>query len=503
MAAKITIGNTDDLYYFWNFFPKIGPLNALEIIKDKLNELIDKLGTPDFQGAATTNGTVNANFSSGEKLIYTDSQLTYTSLDGVNIILQGSNGLLTRLPSNNIQNGLKNATNINFNHAVVFVPNDGAWKGENIVGTSNLDGAISIKWDGESTDVHCKYTHLSRDVSSDDKPLDIFHIHVDLNEDIRISNSDWSRTGLSKTVSFFDNSNKLIFTLDGVDYTKSNDLLVAAFEESTPETFIRVFLSGNNTLQAQNTSSYIDGMDGNDSINGGLGNDTLIGSNGNDTVAGGAGNDKIVGGHGAGDDKYDGGTGIDTATYTSALAGLKIDLTKTSSTVTSIDGHDAAGIGTDALKNIENIVAGDFNDNILGSTIANNLFGGAGNDTINGNTGKDTLTGGLGADVFVFNTALNASTNLDTITDFTPKEDSISLKKSIFSKLSVDSNQHVQLYQSIALPTSSKVGYLVYNAANGELAYDADGSAGKAPVKIAIVGIDTHPALSATDFSLV
>ena len=120
-----------------------------------------------------------------------------------------------------------------------------------------------------------------------------------------------------------------------------------------------------------------------------------------------------------------------------------------------------------------------LNDNILGSTIANNLFGGAGNDTINGNTGKDTLTGGLGADVFVFNTALNASTNVDTITDFTPKEDSISLKKSIFSKLSVDSNQHVQLYQSTALPTSSKVGYLVYNAANGELAYDADGSAGK------------------------
>ena len=123
-----------------------------------------------------------------------------------------------------------------------------------------------------------------------------------------------------------------------------------------------------------------------------------------------------------------------------------------------------------------------LNDNILGSTIANNLFGGAGNDTINGNTGKDTLTGGLGADVFVFNTALNASTNVDTITDFTPKEDSISLKKSIFSKLSVDSNQHVQLYQSTALPTSSKVGYLVYNAANGELAYDADGSAGKATV---------------------
>ena len=503
--ASLTIGNNNDLLNIWKYIGKITPSSSLTVVQENLTSLVTKLGTSDYLGAKESNGTVTAKFLTGENLFYSDSTLTYVDTNGISITLNGFKGLLTRLPSDNIIAGLKNPNTIKFTHAVVSVPNGSIPDEENVNGTANIDAASSFKWDVDSNSIEIlfRYSRFRKDFPSTDTPTDTLHFDVLLNDVIRKSDSVSERAGVSREVTFLDNANTPILTMINVNFDKSNELMSEAVQQSTPDDFIRIFLRGNDTLKAQNTSSYIDGMDGNDSINGGLGNDTLIGSNGNDTVAGGAGNDNIVGGHGAGDDKYDGGTGIDTATYTSALAGLKIDLTKTSSTVTSIDGHNAAGIGTDALKNIENIVAGDFNDNILGNTIANNLFGGAGNDTINGNTGKDTLTGGLGADVFVFNTALNASTNLDTITDFTPKEDSISLKKSIFSKLSVDSNQHVQLYQSIALPTSSKVGYLVYNAANGELAYDADGSAGKAPVKIAIVGIDTHPALSATDFSLV
>ena len=55
------------------------------------------------------------------------------------------------------------------------------------------------------------------------------------------------------------------------------------------------------------------------------------------------------------------------------------------------------------------------------------ILAGSGNDTslrtgrerrIHGGTGNDVLTGGGGDDTFYFDTTLDASTNVDTITDF-------------------------------------------------------------------------------------
>ena len=48
--------------------------------------------------------------------------------------------------------------------------------------------------------------------------------------------------------------------------------------------------------------------------------------------------------------------------------------------------------------------------------------------------GNDVLIGGKGKDVFVFSTALNKATNLDRITDFNVKDDSIYLENDIFKK---------------------------------------------------------------------
>ncbi|MEQ1766916.1 MAG: hypothetical protein ABL859_05755, partial [Methylotenera sp.] len=58
-------------------------------------------------------------------------------------------------------------------------------------------------------------------------------------------------------------------------------------------------------------------------------------------------------------------------------------------------------------------------DNILiGNAAANILMGDAGNDTLDGGAGKDALTGGNGADTFIFNSALSATANVDSIADF-------------------------------------------------------------------------------------
>jgi Ca2+-binding RTX toxin-like protein len=83
---------------------------------------------------------------------------------------------------------------------------------------------------------------------------------------------------------------------------------------------------------------------------------------------------------------------------------------------------------------------------VNGSTFINLFAGGQASDTIVGNstanwisgdTGNDTLTGGAGDDAFVFATALNASTNVDTLTDFTRngQVDRIWLANSVFTGL--------------------------------------------------------------------
>jgi serralysin len=65
------------------------------------------------------------------------------------------------------------------------------------------------------------------------------------------------------------------------------------------------------------------------------------------------------------------------------------------------------------------------NDVITGSDLG---------DVLRGFTGKDTLTGGAGADAFVFDTALNSSTNVDNITDFS-SGDTIHLDDAIFTNV--------------------------------------------------------------------
>ncbi|MEI6639197.1 MAG: VCBS domain-containing protein, partial [Chlorobium sp.] len=134
---------------------------------------------------------------------------------------------------------------------------------------------------------------------------------------------------------------------------------------------------------------------GNDLLFGDAGNDTLFGGIGDDTLDGGSGNDVLYG-----DESTDGGNGVDTAMYNRALAGVTVNLLTGAATSTA--GGDAAGIGTDTLFDIENIVGGDFDDTIIGSNFANKLEGGKGNDTLTGGKGNDVLDGGAATDTTVF-----------------------------------------------------------------------------------------------------
>ena len=120
-------------------------------------------------------------------------------------------------------------------------------------------------------------------------------------------------------------------------------------------------------------SKFNDSFVGSDSPVGFLGDD------GDDTITGGAGDDHLEGN--AGDDVIDGGGGMDTIAYYSAAFAVNVNLSA---------GTATGGLGSDTVRNVENVIGSVFSDTLTGDAFANRLEGGAGNDTLNGGTATDT-----------------------------------------------------------------------------------------------------------------
>ena len=152
---------------------------------------------------------------------------------------------------------------------------------------------------------------------------------------------------------------------------------------------------GNDAIYVAHGDNILYGEDGDDTIYGAYGNDQLYGGNGNDKLYGSgiygnaAGNDLLEGGAGA--DIIDGGLGNDTASYSSSLLGVQVDLLNH----TAIDG-DAAG---DTLVSIENLTGSNVaRDWLWGDAGVNTLLGMGGDDVLEGGAGADIIDGGAGWD---------------------------------------------------------------------------------------------------------
>ena len=170
---------------------------------------------------------------------------------------------------------------------------------------------------------------------------------------------------------------------DTIDGGAGNDIISAGSDADTVTAG-----TGDDSVSGGEGADDLTGGIGADTLDGGAGDDVLYSGDGNDNVAAGEGADLIIGGDGAGDDTYDGGTGADTVKYTSAVASITVNLVI--GTAASTSGNDAAGIGTDKLTNIENVIAGNYADSLVGSTEANVITGSAGNDSIDGGLNTDT-----------------------------------------------------------------------------------------------------------------
>lgn len=118
-----------------------------------------------------------------------------------------------------------------------------------------------------------------------------------------------------------------------------------------------------------------------------------------------------------------------------------------------------------------------------------------GDDVLNGKGGSDILTGGKGKDTFEFDTALGAG-NVDTIKDFSTKDDTIHLSSAIFSGLATGKLAAGAF--AVGAAAQDADDRILYDKGTGALSFDADGSGGGAAIKFASIGKNLD--LSADDF---
>jgi hypothetical protein len=177
--------------------------------------------------------------------------------------------------------------------------------------------------------------------------------------------------------------------------------------------------------------------------------------------------------------------------------------------------QDAAGIGLEAWPAPKGGLgnAGQWNDvdvtnglhalvefdGIAGTSKADKLTGTKGADVLMGLAGKDTLTGDKGKDAFVFNTKLSKSSNVDTIKDFSVKDDTIRLDNEIFTALDAGKLSSDAFYKGSK--AHEQDDRIIYDSTKGALYYDADGNGAGAQTQFAIVS--KKLAMTAADFLVI
>ncbi|MGA0533064.1 M10 family metallopeptidase C-terminal domain-containing protein [Hansschlegelia sp. KR7-227] len=170
---------------------------------------------------------------------------------------------------------------------------------------------------------------------------------------------------------------------------------------------------------------------------------------------------------------------------------------------------EAVGGGTDRIEssvtftlsaNVENLtLTGGAKINGFGNAGKNAIVGNTAGNILDGGLGSDRLTGGRGADIFVFDDALGR-TNVDLITDFSVKDDTIRIDNSIFFGLKTGALAGGAF--AFGLEASDRLDRILYDKGSGALLFDRDGSAERFDA-IRFATLDDGLALTRLDFFVV
>ena len=220
--------------------------------------------------------------------------------------------------------------------------------------------------------------------------------------------------------------------------------------------------SGADTVFAGEGDDFASGDDGNDFVDGGKGNDTLWGGTEADVIFGGDGNDELWG-------------GTSPASPASFTFNTTISFDGTTSPSSAIAPFDL--VAATVFTTFAILAANDPSND--------QLFGGSGDDVLHGQLGNDALYGGRGFDGFYFDTALNPSTNVDTIVGFSHRDDTILLSKAIFTELGLGVLKNKNFH--IGNKAADGNDLIIYNERNGRIFYDHDGQGGDAKVLFAVL----------------
>ncbi|SMY07753.1 Hint domain-containing protein [Flavimaricola marinus] len=201
-----------------------------------------------------------------------------------------------------------------------------------------------------------------------------------------------------------DNGYTYIQTLDGNDSVLGSDGDDVFDEEIGIGTGLDG--QGNDTFFGGAGNDEIWAGNDNDTLYGGTGNDTLSGQEGDDTLFGGAGNDILDGGDGR--DAFIGADDMGNDTIVGGSGGDDFDLVElgainTGVNVTYSDDEDGTfnfGISFNTFDDVEAFNLTDSNDtvNMAADSAGGSVFAGAGEDSLLGGSGDDSLLGGAGND---------------------------------------------------------------------------------------------------------
>jgi Ca2+-binding RTX toxin-like protein len=218
------------------------------------------------------------------------------------------------------------------------------------------------------------------------------------------------------------------------------------------------------------------------------GDDTIFGSTGADTIFGGTGTDTMFGG--TGNDFYF----VDRITDdVLELTGQGSDRVFASASWNMNQGSEIETLSTANQAGTEaiNLRGNDFNNFVVGNDGRNIVAGGLGNDN---------LVGLGGNDFFLFEQAPNNS-NADYVVDFAVGQDHMMLVRaggyaSLAAGTLADAN-----YLDRGTAFQDANDFIIWDAANGVLSYDADGSGAGAAQPIALLTLNLN--LHASDIIAV